>query len=272
MTRFDFKKITSSTRRYNLHTHTQFCDGRNSIEEICDAAERMGFKHLGFTPHSPLPIASPCNMAIEDVPIYIDTIRRMRERYPSMHIYTAMEVDYLGDSWGPASEWCKTLPLDYTIGSVHFIPDLDGEYVDIDGSVERFRNTLQTRFDGDLRCLVDTFFDQSIAMVRTGHFDIIGHFDKIAHNASAVESDIESQPWYQKRLNELVEQIISSDLVVEINTKAFIADSRFFPNENLFSQLNNAGVRLVVNSDAHFADKINWGRDEALELLDALNR
>ena len=33
-----------------------------------------------------------------------------------------MEIDYLNDDWGPANDYFQSLPLDYRIGSVHFIP------------------------------------------------------------------------------------------------------------------------------------------------------
>lgn len=272
MSKFDFLKITSANRLYNLHTHTQFCDGRSSIEEFCDAAERLGFTHLGFSPHSPLPIDSPCNMDVEDVPAYIETVRRMRELHPSLHIYTSMEVDYLSDDWGPATTCLDTLPLDYRIGSVHFIPDLDGKFVDIDGSEERFRTTLETRFDGDLRTLVNTFFNQSAQMIRTGGFDMIGHFDKIAQNASSVDPEIENSPWYRKRLSDLTEMIIESGVAVELNTKIYNKNGRLFPNRNILNRLTDAGVTIVVNSDAHYADRLNAGRDEAFAILEAASR
>ena len=267
MPKFDFKSIVTNTRRYNFHTHTQFCDGHNTIAEFCDAAEAMGFEHLGFSPHSPVPIDSPCNMAIEDVPRYIDIVRRMAEEHPSMHIYTSMEIDYLGDDWGPASPWFEALPLDYRIGSVHFIPDFEGKFVDIDGPQERFRRILAENFDGDLRTLVETFFNQSMTMVRTGGFELIGHYDKIAQNAALVLPELESLDWYRRRLDELTDLIIASGIAVEINTKAVNSHSRLFPNESQLQRLHKAGVTLVVNSDAHYCDRLDLCRESAFDLL-----
>lgn len=267
MPKFNFKSIVSSTDRYNFHTHTQFCDGHNSIAEFCEAAEAAGFLHLGFSPHSPIPLDSPCNMAVEDVPQYIETVRRMAGLHPSMHIYTSMEIDYLGDEWGPSSPWFEALPLDYRIGSVHFIPDPEGEFVDIDGPAERFRRILENNFSNDLRALVDTFFNQSATMVRTGGFDLIGHYDKIAQNASVIDPEIENRPWYVQRINDLTDLIIASGVAVEINTKAYNSHGRLFPNERHIRRLHDAGVTLVVNSDAHYTDRLNLCREKALALL-----
>ena len=46
-------EIVNSTRNYNLHSHTQFCDGRFTMEEMVKAAIDCGMEHYGFTPHSP---------------------------------------------------------------------------------------------------------------------------------------------------------------------------------------------------------------------------
>lgn len=40
--------------RQNLHTHTTFCDGKNTAEEMILAALELGMDSLGFSGHSPL--------------------------------------------------------------------------------------------------------------------------------------------------------------------------------------------------------------------------
>ena len=39
----DFQKITRETDLYNLHTHTQYCDGHAPMEEFVTEAIAMGF-------------------------------------------------------------------------------------------------------------------------------------------------------------------------------------------------------------------------------------
>ena len=36
----------------NYHTHTDFCDGQNTPEEMAEAAAKKGFPALGFSGHS----------------------------------------------------------------------------------------------------------------------------------------------------------------------------------------------------------------------------
>ena len=64
---FVTNRITQETDLYNLHTHTQFCDGHAPMEEFVTEAIALGFTHLGFTPHSPISVESPVNMTREQV-------------------------------------------------------------------------------------------------------------------------------------------------------------------------------------------------------------
>ena len=37
--------------RGNFHTHTVFCDGKNTAREMAEKAMELGFTHLGFSGH-----------------------------------------------------------------------------------------------------------------------------------------------------------------------------------------------------------------------------
>ena len=64
--------------------------------------------------------------------------------------------------------------------------------------------------------------------------------------------------------------IVESDLTIELNTKARREHGRFFPGERYMPQLVGAGITILVNSDAHYPDRIESSRDEALNILAAL--
>ena len=260
-----------SDRNYNFHSHTQFCDGHATMQEMAAAAVQAGMKHYGFTPHSPIPCPSPCNMSEADVPAYISQAAEIKAKYaPVCTFYTGMEVDYLGPDWGPAHPYFSSLGLDYTIGSVHFIPDFYGEPIDIDGSPERFRRNLADRFRGDLDYVVDTFFSNSVQMIESGGFDILGHADKIGLNASSVAADVESSSLYKLWMERLLQAILKHRPVVELNTKAYGKHHRFYPATPLLKKLLENNILIAVNSDAHYPDRICSARDEAFALIDSL--
>lgn len=269
----DILSIIKDTDRYNFHTHTQFCDGRNSVADMAAAAVADGFLHIGFSPHSPIIIESPCNMLPVDVPAYKAEVEKANIAADGRcRFYTGMEIDYLGPDYGPASEYFRNLGLDYAIGSVHFIRNRRGEYVDIDGSFDSFQRKMDKYFDNDIRYVVEEYYRASSEMLAAGGFDILGHFDKIGQNAGYYQTGIEDEDWYQQLVADYISRIIESGIIVEINTKARIDHNRFFPGLRYWQRLVDAGVPLVVNSDAHYASKIDASRSEALQILDSLRK
>ncbi len=253
------------------------------METMTEAAVAAGLKHFGFSPHSPVPIDSHCNMSAADVAAYLAEVGRLREIYGSrIRLYSGMEIDFLGEKWGPSDDFFRSLPLDYRIGSVHFIPSQDGMEIDVDGRADSFIRKMHEWFHDDIRYVVDTFFNRSLEMIAAGGFDILGHFDKIGGNASAFSPDIVSEPFFRRHVDDMIDAILQSDIIVEVNTKAYEAPvgatveeiasyhPRLFPSSYAISQLIRAGVPLVVNSDAHFPDRIVTGRRAAFAVIEAI--
>ncbi|MDE6301643.1 MAG: histidinol-phosphatase HisJ family protein [Muribaculaceae bacterium] len=262
------KDIISSGEGYNFHTHTPWCDGHSAPREMALAAIAADISHLGFSPHSPVPVPSPCNMAMTDVPAYFDAITRLRDEfYPGLHVYTGMEVDYLHGLYGPASPEIQDLGLDFAIGSVHFIPRRDGRFVDIDGNFDSFTRKMHDDFGGDIVYVVNTFYEASHRMLELGGFEILGHADKVAQNAGLYHPGLEQEGWYRDLADNFLKAVAESGVIVEINTKVRADKGRFFPHERFWPRLVESGVALMVNSDAHYAEKINASRGEALETL-----
>lgn len=264
----DIRQATASDTRYNFHTHTQFCDGHDTMEAIACAAADAGITRLGFSPHSPISIPSPCNMAERDVDAFLAECNRLGGVLGGQcKLYAGMEVDFLGPDDCAASSRYASYGLDYKIGSVHFVRTRRGEFVDIDGRPETFLRKLRDCFGNDIRYVVESYYGASREMLALGGFDILGHFDKIGLNASAYRPEIEQEDWYQALLDSYVREIIQSGITVEINTKARSTYGRFFPHERLWKTLVDGGTRIIVNSDAHYASLIEAGRQEAFDLL-----
>lgn len=266
----DIIKILDSTDRYNLHSHTPYCDGRAPLHKMTESALRSGMEHYGISPHSPLPIASPCNMESADIDPYLAEVSRLKAEYEDrMKIWTGMEIDFLSADLGPHIDYFQRLPLDYRIGSVHFVANRDGIPIDCDGSSERFAENLKEGFRGDLRYVVERYFEQLLTMIERGGFDILGHADKIADNASSIDPEIENRGWYEALIDDVARMSSDNNLIVEINTKAYTDKGRFFPSERWWDKFIKEGCRFAVNSDAHRPDRIDAGRLQALNILHA---
>ena len=129
--------------------------------------------------------------------------------------------------------------------------------------------------DNDIRYVGETFYSQSAAMIDKGGFDILGHLDKIGQNASYFQPGIEEEPWYQALAEALIDKVIAYNatnprrpLTVEINTKAYADHSgRLFPHPRHWQRLRDAGIPLLVNSDAHVPALIDASRSIPLAWL-----
>lgn len=268
----DINGIITTTRDYNLHSHSQFCDGRDPMCLISEAAENAGMKYFAFTPHSPVPIDSPCNMRADRMEEYFTEVDRLRDVHaPAMEVLKSLEIDYLGSEFGPHIDYFRNLPLDFRLGSVHFVPNQDGILLDCDGRFERFCGYLKDGYRNDLRYVAEKYFEQVLTMLERGGFDLLGHFDKIAGNAALADPEIEEQGWYEALVDDVVGHVKGTGVVVEINTKAFEDKGRFFPAEKWWGKLIEAQIPLAIDSDAHYASKVTSGRAEAYRRLSSLS-
>lgn len=273
MNREELIAITETTDNYNFHSHTQFCDGRADIAAMAAAAADAGMEAWGVSPHSPICVESPCNMTTEDMEEYLAAVAREKERFDGrMRVLTSLEIDYISRDFGPHIDYFQNLPLDYRLGSVHFVPTQEGVPVDCDGSAERFARNLKERYHGDLRYVVEKYYEQVLTMLELGGFDIICHFDKIAGNAFAVDPAIEDQGWYEALVRDVISHAQSAGVLVEINTKAIFERERFYPADRWWRLLLERRLPLCVNSDAHYTEKVNLGRPEALARLRAVRK
>lgn len=214
-------------------------------------------------------------MSRADMPTYFAETARLREEYAErMRILTALEVDFISRDFGPHIDYFEKMyqcgELDYRIGSVHFVPNQDGVPLDCDGSYERFVRYLRDGYRNDLRYVVEKYFEQVLTMLELGGFEILGHFDKIAGNASCTDPTIEDQCWYAALVEDVVRLAKDRDVVVEINTKAIESRKRLYPAERWWPLLLDSGIPLAVNSDCHDPQLTDLGRHQALDALTAL--
>jgi len=80
--------------RGDLHMHTVWSDGRDSVEAMVAACRALGYEYMAITDHSPHSAASR-NLSIDGVAQQADEIARLRERYPDIAILHGCEVDIL---------------------------------------------------------------------------------------------------------------------------------------------------------------------------------
>ncbi len=259
-------------RNSNFHSHCSFCDGRSHPEDFVKFAMADQFRAYGFSSHSPLPFETFWNMSKEDMPEYITEINRLKNKYADeIEIYLGLEIDFLDETYNASLPYFQSLPLDYRISSVHFLPWtsplLEENMVCIDGPYKEFENGIDKHFGGSIRRITESFFELSMQMVEIGGFDIVGHIDKIYMNASRhPDFDIHAG-WYQNPFLKLLDLVAKKGYIVEINCKNKTRKEQTFPHIESYKELKKRNIPVMVNSDCHYPDLVNDGRKAAIALL-----
>ena len=254
----------------NYHSHCSFCDGRAPLEEFVKEAISQGFYSYGVSSHAPLPFPTRWTMEWEQMEAYLDEFNNLRQKYADeIELYVGLEIDYLNEESNPSVARFTELPLDYRIGSVHLLYDAAGEVVDIDCSPAVFKERVDRHFNGDVLRVVRMYFDRLFRMVELGGFDILGHADKMHYNASCYHPGLLDEPWYEALMKDYFSLVASRGYLVEINTKAYDSLGTFYPNSRYWELMKEYQIKILVNSDAHYPERINAGRMEALRLLQA---
>jgi DNA polymerase (family 10) len=90
------KLVELSDIKGDLHTHTEWSDGHNSIEEMALAAKDVGYQYIAITEHSAgRGIAR--GLDVERLRKQLAEIRALNERLTGIHVLTGIEVDIRAD-------------------------------------------------------------------------------------------------------------------------------------------------------------------------------
>jgi len=253
----------------NFHSHCNFCDGRASMETFVQYAISKKLTKYGISSHAPVSFETRWAMKEDDLSEYVQEFNRLKIKYADkIELYLGLEVDYFPNEKDAIFNSVKDIPLDYRIGSIHFIDNYeDGTRWIIDGNAHAFKMATEVIYDNDVKRIVKRYFELSEEMIEKTSFDIIGHMDKIIPNVSQyVEFDINDK-WYKDLMSSILTLIKEKDVIIEINTKALLNRGMTFPNQLFFKQIHEMKIPIMINSDCHYPDLIVSGYDDTYIML-----
>ena len=65
----------------NYHTHTNFCDGKDTAEKMAESAYNKGVSILGFSSHSMYPFSSSWHIDTKDFTNYCAEVQKLKTEY-----------------------------------------------------------------------------------------------------------------------------------------------------------------------------------------------
>jgi DNA polymerase (family X) len=109
--------ITLDDMRGDLQMHTTASDGRNSIEEMAEAARALGYEYIALTDHSKA-VTVANGMDEKRTLAQIKAIRAAQEHLPGIRVFAGIEVDILKDGTLDLDDEVLA-QLDVVVASVH---------------------------------------------------------------------------------------------------------------------------------------------------------
>lgn len=243
--------------KYNLHTHSVYCDGKDTPEEmICEAIER-GLYAIGFSGHSYAPFDPEVSMIPEGTRIYRNKVRELREKYKShIKVYLGIERELFSPN--------DDFDYDYTIASSHYIKT-DGEYIPIDLGRDVFEKLAEKL--GGYDKLYENYFENVGNTLEYTKADIIGHFDLITKYNEGDRYFDTNDAHYLKCAEKALEKL--SHIPFEVNVGAIARGWRTspYPSLPILKKLCDMGGKVVYSSDCHDKKMLDFLYDDMLEYV-----
>ena len=247
--------------RSNVHTHTNFSDGRDSVEQMVEAAIERNFTSLGFSDHGALKIDTA---AMRNEQAYREAVLAAKGKYADrIEIALGYEHDFV-------SVDADLSHYDYLLESVHFLHK-KGEFRAIDSSAEKLQAAIDELYDGDAIAMSEDYFASVRASIEKHNPDVVGHIGLVTkYNEDGKMIDI-NNPKYREAAMETFRCAAKHGTIVEINTGAMSRGYRKSPYPMLheLQYLRELGGRIMINSDCHRAEWIDFAFPQAVELAKA---
>lgn len=259
-------------QKFSYHTHTNtfdIFDGHFSAKEMIEQAEKLGWTTIGISNHliayhklKDYKCLFSDYKKAEDV--FLRLIEHIREEATkhTIKVKVGFEVDYFKDvQW---ENWFTSvqdkLQADYYIGSTHIIPCRDRLLL-LDP-----KNNIPPCTQEDIKSNFAFYFDTQKALIASGLFDFLAHFD--VQRRYRVEDGSE----FKEEKLEVIEAIKKHRIPVEINTSAFtVGLEEPHPNLWVLELLKQAQIPVILSDDAHHIDHLGRFFKQTEQLLSSMD-
>ena len=247
----------------NCHTHTIYCDGKRTAEDMVKAAIEKGFYCLGFSVHSPMKSNADWTIKSEKLAEYVNEIKALQKKYADkIEILNGIELD---------SAFCNVdvSEFDYVIGSVHQF-NCGGRIYDIDYTAEMLMDCCKKEFGGDLNKMAEAYYNSLCSFVCKQKPQVVGHYDLIEKFNDKGELFDDTDAEYQQIALKYADRILEEcpDIFFEVNTGAMFRCGNMNPYPAFFilKHLAEKNAKIVITSDAHCTEALDFQFEKVIEI------
>lgn len=229
------------------------------LKEYLAKAEHEGIKELGISEHAYFfeetksILSNPWvdnrrHLHFKDYQAFFD--QADREGLP---VKMGIEMDYTPGSEKEMEKFINTHPFDYVIGSVHWIGDWGIDLAD-------FKEEYEKR---DIKTVYKQYYDQIVTLAESKLFDFVGHIDLI----KIFSYRPDDQNFIDSEYDRVVSALAKSGTCIEISSAGLRKPvGEIYPDPIFLQKCYDAGVEIVLCSDAHMPKHVGYAYDQSLKL------
>ncbi len=240
--------------RIDLHNHTTLCrHATGSMQAYIQKAISQSIDVFGFSDHNPMAFDTKYRMSFAEQKSYEKEVLALKEQYQDeIEILLAYEVDFLPNY---LDERVLKAPVDYLIGSVHFIDEWGFDNPEFIGTYE----------SQDIDLIWQKYFDAVKAMAQSGHFDIVGHLDLIKVFKFMPKKEVKIIA------NDALNAIKKANMAIEINAAGYRKPTgEAYPSRELLELAFEKDIPITFGSDAHAVEQVGFKRAEVESLAQSI--
>ncbi len=213
-----------SLRSVDLHIHTQFSDGKHTLDEVYRVVQTKGLKYVAVPDHYSEFASLPNRMSKSDLGGYLESLGRV-------HAFKGLEVEIMED--GSVSMSAKTgNKFDVIVGGLH--------------AVHGIRFSRDSTPILDARGFVNDVRVALIKAVESRCLDVLAHVTWLPPSLSYRIRELVDAEW----IASVIEAASDFGVAIELNGRWRL------PDEDWVKRCVHHGVQLSLGSDAHALQEI----------------
>ena len=239
----------------SYHCHTNMTHGESTVSDFVRAAIAIGLDELGISEHYCLAPGKIVTWSLppEGLPNYFKALEAARILAGDQLVLRfGLEADFIPETVAELEKTLKKWPLDYVIGSVHYV----GDFL-TDESPSAWEELSQDERNDMIRA----YWNCVGQMAKSRVFDIVGHLElykKFGHRPTIdISADIAAA----------LDAIAESGMAVELNTAGLHYAGEVYPSPAILRECHKRGIPSLVTTDAHHIDHLARSYDVGIDEL-----
>lgn len=231
----------------------------NYLKKYLEQAKKIGIEELGISEHAYMfnetadIISNPWinNRRVLYFKDYLSLFEQVKEN--GLPVKMGIEMDYTPGKEKEMEAFINSYPFDYVIGSIHWIGEWGIDLADFKEEYEK-RDIFET---------YEKYFDQVVTLAESNLFDFVGHIDLI----KIFKYKPNNQKFVEAQYDRAVLALAKNGTSIEISTAGIRKPvGEIYPDPIFLKKCFDAGVTIVLSSDAHQPEHVGYAYDQSIQL------